>query len=190
MSRFSDFFEENKEEQKVLESYPASSLFMETVKLCKVLKDFEYEERGIKLTAGTQSPICTRYITKYADMKVIEALKGEEYRKKIDWQIQKVSPEKVKELRKKAEKKEQVTKGRYQKNMDTDEYLDNLTVESLVYPDLRDIDLQNSYGVRSAVSLLYKMVDNAGELEELKIAVSRANGFDDRLEEMEEEAKN
>lgn len=190
MSRFSDFFEENKEEQKVMESYPASSLFMENVKDCKVLKDFEYEERGVKLTAGTQVPVCTKYIAKYTELKAVEALKAEEYRKKIDWQIQKLSPEKVKELRKKAEKKEQVTKGRYQKNMDTDEYLDNLTVESVVFPDLRDVDLQNSYGVRSAVSLLYKMVDNAGELEELKIAVSRANGFDDRLEDMAEEAKN
>ncbi len=49
--------------------------------------------------------------------------------------------------------------------------------ESVVFPDLKDVALQNSYGVVGAERLLGKLL-LAGEYERLKEAVEEINGGD------------
>ena len=62
--------------------------------------------------------------------------------------------------------------------------------ESIVYPDMYDAELQDSYGVKTPEDLLYAMVDDPGEFQELALWVQKFNGFDETLNDKVEEAKN
>lgn len=191
MSRFSDFFEENVEKVGALFAYAPSERFKETVKDCKAVKDFTYEERGINVSAGEFVSIAMKYIDKYVEAKAVELNpKAESYTKKIDWQFQVTTPKKAKFIRRSCEKKEEVKKGYYQKFTDYDEYMEKMVLECTVYPDLQDSELQDSYGVRSEVALLNKLIPVDGELSSIKEFVNKINGFSADIEDKGEEAKN
>lgn len=70
-----------------------------------------------------------------------------------------------------------------------EEYLAKLAVESVVFPDLKNADLQTSYGVLGAEELLKKMLFS-GEYAALIQKVQSINGFDRDINDMVEEAKN
>lgn len=60
---------------------------------------------------------------------------------------------------------------------DDAEYLAGLSAQSVVFPDLKDKELQDSYGVRSQVDLLRKLL-TVGELLRLAENVMRISGLD------------
>ena len=60
----------------------------------------------------------------------------------------------------------------------------------MVYPDLYDTELQDSYSVKSPEELICAMADEPGEYGELAAFVQKLNGFDISLEEKAEQAKN
>lgn len=69
-------------------------------------------------------------------------------------------------------------------------YTKRLTAESVVYPDLRDAELQASYGVANEIALLNTMLIS-GEFATLQEAVQQINKFDaEKLSEVKEETKN
>lgn len=71
-------------------------------------------------------------------------------------------------------------------------YTAKLAVATIVYPDLLDASLQDSYGVKTPVALLQKMLD-PGELTDLKTKAQEICGFtleEDDKEELVEDAKN
>ena len=72
----------------------------------------------------------------------------------------------------------------------TAEYLAKMIVASTVYPDLYDKGLQDSYGVMTPEELLYALVDNAGEYQELTAWMQKFQGFTKSLDDKVEEAKN
>lgn len=191
MSRFSDFFEENIEKADVFHAFAPSDRFKEKVKDCKVQKDFSYEERGVQVKAGGFFPIAVKYISKYVTAGVIEENpKASEYVKKIDWQFRATTPDMAKNLRKECGRKEEVRKGYFQKFTDYDEYMEKLVIACTVYPDLKDAQLQDNYGVRSEAALLKRILPIDGELSEVKEFVNKINGFDAQVEEKQAEAKN
>lgn len=53
-----------------------------------------------------------------------------------------------------------------------------ILAESVVFPDLKDAELQNSYGVMGAERLLERML-TAGEYDRLRQAVEAINGGED-----------
>ena len=63
-------------------------------------------------------------------------------------------------------------------------------VASVVYPDLYNAELQNSYGVKEPDELLYAMIDEAGEYQNLVMFVQNYNKLNVTLDEKIEEAKN
>lgn len=75
---------------------------------------------------------------------------------------------------------------------DQDKYLEKVIVETTVYPDLKNAELQSNWGVMGAVELLQamksKMTD--GEYSSWSNVVSEINGYDKELQELIEEAKN
>lgn len=79
--------------------------------------------------------------------------------------------------------------GRNIKETDYNTYLAKLVVECVVFPNLKDAELQQSYGVLGAESLVKKML-TSGEYSELLERVQEVNGFDKDMEELVEEAKN
>ena len=68
--------------------------------------------------------------------------------------------------------------------------MDKLIVASTVYPDLYDKELQDSYGVMTPEELLYALVDNPGEYQDLNVWVQQYQGFAKSLDDKVDEAKN
>ena len=61
---------------------------------------------------------------------------------------------------------------------------------SVVYPDLMNAELQDSYGVSTPEDLVREMIDEPGEYNRFLTFVQEFNGFDNSMEDKVEEAKN
>lgn len=68
-------------------------------------------------------------------------------------------------------------------------YQKNVVVKSVVYPDLTNAELQDSYGVMDAHSLINKML-NADEFNDLLSECTRINGLNKSFEDKKDEVKN
>ncbi len=69
-------------------------------------------------------------------------------------------------------------------------YVQKLIAASVVFPDLYDAELQDSYGAKTPEELLMAMVDNPGEYNRLAEFVQHFQGFDISFDEKVEQAKN
>ena len=78
----------------------------------------------------------------------------------------------------------------YRQKLDASKYLAQMITAATVYPDLYDAQLQDSYGVKTPEDLLYAMVDDPGEYQELCNWMQKFQGFTKTLEDKVEEAKN
>ena len=124
--------------------------------------------------------------TKYIASKRF-AVKG----KPVEWEIKAIDSDLDEALRKECTKKVPIAgkRGQFNQETDTDKYIGKMCVACVVYPDLNNAELQDSYGVKSAESLLKRML-LPGEYTELKAKVMEVNGYDMSMEELVEEAKN
>lgn len=77
----------------------------------------------------------------------------------------------------------------FRPKLDTDAYINELIVASVVDPDLYNAELQDSYGVKTPGELLYAMIDNPGEYQDLSVWVQKYQGFE-TLEDKKTAAKN
>lgn len=64
-----------------------------------------------------------------------------------------------------------------------------MCVHAVVYPDLRDSDLQDSYEVKKPTDLLLELLTSA-ELDQLELFVMSMNGYDEDLADKVKNAKN
>lgn len=116
------------------------------------------------------------------------AVKG----KPVEWEIKAVDSDMDEAIRKECTKKVPVPggkRGQYTQEVDTDKYISKMCVTCVVYPNLNDAELQDSYGVKSGEALLKKML-LPGEYIELKTKVMEVNGYDMSMEDLVDEAKN
>ena len=74
--------------------------------------------------------------------------------------------------------------------MNTAKYMVKMIAKATVTPDLYDKDLQDSYGAMTPEELVYAMVDDAGEYQELSVWMQQFQGFTKGFDEKVEEAKN
>ncbi|MEC1180350.1 hypothetical protein P9B03_17790 [Metasolibacillus meyeri] len=111
----------------------------------------------------------------------------------IEWEFAPISPERDTELKAQCTKRTLITqgkrKGQYNTDFDHFTYQRLLTVESIVFPNLHDRDLQDSYGVYGADELLSKML-TIGEMADAAAAAQTANGYEVNVEDLVEEVKN
>lgn len=109
----------------------------------------------------------------------------------IEWELQSITSEEDELIRKSCTKRVQAPgrKGQFTIDTDFEKYLGLLTAKCVVFPNLNDASLQNSYGVMGADSLLKAML-KPGEYQDLLKKVQEVNGFDVGLDELVEEAKN
>lgn len=77
----------------------------------------------------------------------------------------------------------------FRPKLDTAGYLNELISESVVEPDLCNAELQDSYGVKTPGDLLYAMIDEPGEYQDLSAWVQNFQGFE-TLEDKTKQAKN
>ena len=117
----------------------------------------------------------------------------DEQGKSIEWEFAPVSPERDSELKSESTKRSLITqgkrKGQYNTDFDHFKYQRLLTVESIVFPNLNDKELQDSYKAMGADALLGKML-TIGEIADASAAAQEANGYEADLEDLVEEVKN
>ncbi len=104
------------------------------------------------------------------------------------WEIRALPETENEALRKSCTK---IVKNKYMETEKTDFnlYTGKLVVACVVYPDLNDASLQDSYGVLGADMLIKKML-TAGEYATLLEKVQEINGYDKDMTELKDEAKN
>lgn len=115
----------------------------------------------------------------------------DEKKRPIEWEICSVTSEEDEAIRKACTKKVPVPgkKNAYTPETDYNQYLGRLAARCTVFPNLNDAELQNSYGVMGADTLLKAML-KPGEYADYLTKIQEINGFDISMEEMVEEAKN
>lgn len=106
----------------------------------------------------------------------------------IPWEIRALSEDENQAIRKSCTKLSG-RKGPKVPETDYNAYLAKLTAEAVVYPNLKDAKLQESYGALGADDLLKKML-TAGEYAELLAIVQDVSGFSEDMDDLIEEAKN
>jgi hypothetical protein len=108
------------------------------------------------------------------------------------WEFKHIDSKLNDSLRADCTKEVQITgkPGAYRQKTDTNLYMAKMIAASTVYPDLYDSELQDSYGVKTPEELLYALVDDAGEYQNLTLWVQKFQGFTKSFDETVDEAKN
>jgi hypothetical protein len=116
----------------------------------------------------------------------------DEHGEPVKWEIRPVTTEEAERIRAICTHEIPVPgkKGMTRDKVDVNEYLDKLTVAAVVFPDLMNAELQDSYGVKTPEELLKQMVDNPAEYADLQQFVQNHSGFDSDMTAQVEEAKN
>ena len=112
--------------------------------------------------------------------------------KPLEWEIKPLTTEETEQIRLECTKNVPLP-GKRGKNESTTEmnlYSAKLMVSAIVFPDLYNAELQDSYGVKTPEDLLKKMLDNPSEYYDLLGYISEMAGFDRDIEDEIEEAKN
>lgn len=126
---------------------------------------------------------CNKEERENREMPVCSALKDENGNI-VMWHIRHLTTEENEDIRQECMEEKG---GKYRLNVN--KYLNKITAMSVVYPNLYDADLQDSYGKKTPESLLKAIVDCPGEYDALVSFVQEINGFTSLREDIEK-AKN
>lgn len=75
-------------------------------------------------------------------------------------------------------------------SFDEDLFVKRLITESVVFPDLNNAELQDSYGVKTPEDLIVEMVSTPGDFISLGEFVSNLNNLNQSMDDRVQEAKN
>lgn len=111
--------------------------------------------------------------------------------KPLEWEFRHISSKENEEIREECTADIPVPgkPNMYRQKIKTGRYVQELIARSVVFPDLRNSELQDSYNVVNERDLLMAMVDDPGEYAELAAKVQEFQGFMS-LDEKVDEAKN
>ena len=114
--------------------------------------------------------------------------------KAIPWEIRAITNDEDETLRKTFMRRVPAPgkagkRGQYVQDFDGNGYMSALCADCVVYPDLNNAALQDSYKVKDAEALLRTML-TPGELTDLAAEVQTLCGFDVSMADKVEEAKN
>lgn len=108
----------------------------------------------------------------------------------IPWELRVVPNKEITEISRACKKKEYIAKTRdYKIVTDTERFNCALVCASVVYPDLNNAELQDSYGACGAEDLV-KIMLTPGEYTDLVSAVSEVCGFQTDMSDKIKAAKN
>lgn len=110
----------------------------------------------------------------------------------LEWEFKHITSKENEKLRNDCTIEVQVT-GKpnvYRPKVQTDKYIAQMIVASTIFPNLYNADLQDSYGVKTPEDLLYAMVDDAGEYQNLMAWIQQFQGFTETMEDKKNAAKN
>jgi hypothetical protein len=125
---------------------------------------------------------------KYAATKSLCDEKGNP----LEWEIKPLTTRETDDIRDDCMTEVQVTgkPGQYRQKVNATKFGAKMLAASIVYPDLLNAELQDSYGVSRPEDLVREMVDNPGEYNAFLEFVQNFNGYSDDINEDIEEAKN
>ena len=107
----------------------------------------------------------------------------------VKFEIKSISNEMDDALRKQNTRQVKKAKGVIVPELDQQKYFVDLVLKSLVYPDLDDKELQDSWGVMDSRELINAML-LPGEYTVLLQEVQKINGWDLNVEDIKDEVKN
>lgn len=110
----------------------------------------------------------------------------------LEWEIKPISTRESDEIRESCTIEIPI-KGKpnmFRQKVNASKYGAKMLASSVVYPDLLNAELQDSYGVSTPEDLIKEMVDDPGEYSEFMAFIQEFNGYDITMEEKVEEAKN
>lgn len=106
--------------------------------------------------------------------------------KPVKWEIRAITSKENDQLMRRHTKRDKKTK---QEIFDRTSYTNDLVASAVVYPDLKNAELQKAYGVLGEVELLQKMLI-MGEFMKLSEEVQKISGLDIEDEDQVEAIKN
>lgn len=111
--------------------------------------------------------------------------------KPLMWEIKPLSTRDDQELRDECMVQKLIPgkNGERQLKFDSQKYLVRMMTACIIFPDLDDKKLQDSYGVKSAEDLIVEMIDDPDEFNEFAGFIQEYSGFDD-IVDVEQKAKN
>ncbi len=126
--------------------------------------------------------------TKYAATKSLTDKDG----KPLEWELKPVTTKEDEAIRDKCTYEVPIPgkKNQFRMKIDVNAYMAKQLAASVVFPNLLDAELQDSYGVKTPEDLLKEMVDDPTEYAEFAAFVREFNGFDENINDVVEEAKN
>lgn len=130
----------------------------------------------------------TKENTKYAPTKSLVDENGEP----LEWEIKTITTKENDAIRDDCMIEVQIPgkPGMYRQKLNTSKYIAKMICACVVFPDLYNKELQDSYGVMTPEDLIKEMVDNPGEYNDFAEFIQKYNGFDTTLDEKVDEAKN
>lgn len=112
--------------------------------------------------------------------------------KPLDWEIKPLTTKENDSIREACTREIPIVgkPGMYREKLDTTKYLAKMICACVVFPELHDKDLQDSYGVMTPEDLIREMIDDPGEYNDFAAFIQNFNGFDETLDDKVKEAKN
>ena len=112
--------------------------------------------------------------------------------KALDWEIKALTTTESENIRMECTTEVQIPGkvGMYRPKVDSNLYVAKLIAACVVFPDLYNKELQDSYGVRTPEDLQKQMIDNPVEYNALAEFVQNFNGLTESIDDKVEEAKN
>ena len=109
--------------------------------------------------------------------------------KPLEWEIRKLNAREVQALTKECVTTKQIGK-KLVPSMDEELFTKKLMAESVVFPDLNNAALQDSYGVKTPEALIVEMVSCAGDFMAFAEYLMVLNNINKSLDDRVDEAKN
>lgn len=130
----------------------------------------------------------TRGTTKYAATSTL----CDENGKPLEWEIKPLTTAENDDIRDSCTYEVPVVgkPNMFRTKVNTTKYIAKMITHSVVFPDLNDTDLQDSYGVMTPEELVKAMVDIPSEYDDFASFIQTYNGFDTSLDDKVAEAKN
>lgn len=131
-------------------------------------------------------------VAKENEMHPVTRSLCDENGKPLEWEFRHISSKENESIRESCTVDVPVTgkPNMYRPKMQTSKYIQKMIVASVVMPDLYDAELQDSYDVKTPEDLLFAMVDDPGEYNDLAAYVQKFQGFNVSFDDKVEEAKN
>ena len=118
--------------------------------------------------------------------KVVVSKRFVEDGKPVPWEVRPILQDENDKLMKKYTKKDKKTNT---ESFDRQGYITELIASAVVFPDLKNAELQKAYGVMGEAELIKKML-LVGEFATLTQKVQALSGLDEDINDLVEEAKN